>query len=460
MSAARTLGRRLCLPLGKRVANILIALGWHRLLAWWMSGAVRERLADGSAVRFRRDDRAGRPIVLVLQADRMPHDMRVLAQGDDIRVLELNEPWLARIAFHFLPPGRGFSHYVVREPREDVRAGREQLRTFLQEFLPHFYRLVPASCTVRSDIKLPTDFDWAAVSEQLGIRHIVIQRENAYSVSRLASFAPRDATFLFEGSHIITFNEPTRQHYIGIGIAKPAQISALGCLRMDTLVAGIRKLQPRRRCERVTLFAFEPEGIVHVGGPEILSMCRDVYLAVFEFARRHPEVSVVIKLKRQQKKKRTRPIVNILQLEDIFEKEFAKLPNLLFTAEGNAQDHIFNSDVVIGINSSTVVEAAVAGRPVIVPFFESMRVPKYLHQIDFSDQLDMFDAPRDQAEFLSMLERRLHDLSVDDATMERRWQAFDKGVGSRDGQVRERIVAKLLEVIAGEQPREALRRVG
>lgn len=432
---------------GNRVAGLLIRLRLYRLLAAWLSSGVQEWLPDGSIVRFRRDRRPGLPLVLVLQTDRSPTDFHILAQSPDLRVLSLNEPWLSWIAYRFLPPGLGFSYYVVRDPIDSVRIGRAQLRVFLREFLPHFYQRVPASVVVRTDVKLQSDLDWCGVTVELGIPYVVLQRENIVAPGRVLKFRDRDAATLFEGHHIITYGHPMREHYIDAGVARADQVSALGCMRMDALIERLRSVPQVPHRSRITLFAIEPE-IFRNRGPELETMYRDLHAELFSFARDHADVELVVKLKKQRAKGRY--VDNILErilaaatAEGI---DTSSLRNLLFTTEGDAQDYILNSSLVIGMNSTTVLEAAVAGRPVIMPVFESMRTPDYLAEIDYAEDLEAFDTPRDRRDLRMMLERRLADAYIAPETMERRWQLFDRYFHSREGSARQRIAAKIIEV--------------
>ena len=439
--------KKISLAVGNRAAGLLISLRLYRLLAAWLSSGVREWLPDGRMVRFRRNRRPGLPLVLVLQADRTPADFRVLAQSPGLRVLSLNEPWLSWIAYRFLPPGLGFSFYVVHEPIEPVRVGRAQLRAFLLKLLPHFYRHVPATVLVRTDIKMQSDLDWCGVSAAFGMPYVVLQRENLVAPGRAVKFRDRDAATLFEGHHIITYGHPMREHYIRTGVAGADQVSALGCMRMDALFERLRNTPQVTYSNRVTLFAIEPDIFRH-RGPELEAMYRDLHAELFSFARDHAEVELVVKLKKQRAKGRyvdniRERILAVAKTEGI---DASLLPNVTFTTEGDAQDQILNSNAVISMNSTTVMEAAVAGRPVIMPVFESMRTPDYIAEIDFAEDLAAFDVPRDRGELRLMLERRLADTCIAPEMMERRMQLFERYFGSRNGNARERIVKKLIEV--------------
>jgi hypothetical protein len=432
------------------VTRLLVALRCERLLGYWISRGVREWLPDGGVVRFRPDVRDGRPIVLVLQADRILADMEVLRQSAEIRLVSLDDPWLGRIAYQFLPAGLGFETYVVSEPKPHIGAARVRLRAFLRRLLPHFYRRVRVRCVVRTDFKLPNDFDWGAVSAELGIKYVLLQRENL--VGQAPGFAAgqflRDlAIGRFEGDYVITYNQSSKDRYVRAGTAPEHAISVLGCLRMDRLVETLQSGGPRRRRNRITVFALE-NAVGQTTGAEAEAMYRDVYATVARFAQESPDIEVIVKLKKKFFDAGEPESIGRLLAEKGI--DLASIKNMSFTAKASAQDYIFSSDVVIGMNSMTILEAAVAGLPVIVPYFETLRQPHYFEQLKFGDDLDIFDVARDADDLKRLLVERMKNPAIDAAVMERRWQVFEKNFHDRDGRARERVVEKLLEII--EQP--------
>ena len=381
----------------------------------------------------------------------MEPDMAVLSADKRIRALDLNEPWLAYIAYAFLPQGLGFTRYVTRTPDPEIRDARAALRGFLRAFLPHFYRCVPAACLVRTDLKLQSDYDWSAISEQVGVRYVLLQRENllGQGAARLERRIQRDrAIGNFEGSHIITYNKQTKDLYVDCGVARSDIISALGCLRMDPMLHRLCAPTSAPGSRRITLFAIRPNVLRHSGDPALKRMIEDVYSALAELILMRPGLSVVVKIKTQFVKDRLdKSITAFLRSRDF---DMDKLTGLSFTAEGDAHSHIMASDVVIGMRSTTLLEAAVSGRPVVLPLFEGLRTTQYMDEMTFIDDLAIFDMPGNKAEFKSVIERRLDAPIVEEALMRRRWEVFEKYFHARDGRARDRIVRKLLDVIGNE----------
>jgi len=437
------------------LVRLLVRFRSYRLLAWLLSRrAVRELLPDGSSVPFRPRVKDGRPTIFVLHGDRMPDDLRVLCRSEEIRILEIIEPWLGRIAYQFLPMGLGFGAYVSEEPRADILRGREKFRPFLKMFLRHFYRYVPVDCVVRTDFKLQTDFDWAFVSYQLGKPYVILQRENmiGHAPAIVGGQFIRDLDIgRFEGTHIIVYNQHSKDRYLRAGTASPDRISVLGCLRMDELIARTKRRPVAATKKRITLFAIHP-WMMQVVGSEADQMYRDVHVIIAKFARANPDVDVVVKLKKKDAEQEYDvKVKQVLAAEGIDADE---IPNMSFTAKGPAHDHIFASDLVIGLNSTTILESAISGLPVIVPFFDSMQQPKYQDQLKFGADLDIFDVAHDRDHLVALINECLRRPAPDERMMERRWQVFEKHFHSRDGKARERVVAKLLETIHCESAAE------
>jgi glycosyltransferase involved in cell wall biosynthesis len=130
--------------------------------------------------------------------------------------------------------------------------------------------------------------------------------------------------------------------------------------------------------------------------------------AMVELARRRPDITVIVKTKGQRRKKDD--ILLMLQLAA------DTLPaNLKVIAGGDPFDLMTESRVVVGFNTTGLLEAIAAGKPVIVPWFgEAQEHSMRDHIIDLNEAVtyarseenlirlvsDFIDHPRDVPEEL------------------------------------------------------------
>jgi hypothetical protein len=113
----------------------------------------------------------------------------------------------------------------------------------------------------------------------------------------------------------------------------------------------------------------------------------DVHVAFAAMAKRYPQVDFVIKTKWGGGW--VEDILNCLKRNALDIKD---LPNLSIYAENrSAHELIVNSHVVIGYGSTTLLESAMAGLPVIIPLFAEAALPQYQSYVQFHDHLTLFD---------------------------------------------------------------------
>ena len=86
------------------------------------------------------------------------------------------------------------------------------------------------------------------------------------------------------------------------------------------------------------------------------------YISVMEFARKHKDIKVIIKTKMAQ---------HYLQYpKNILNEHYKEgIDNLVITNASNSSELIQNSTAVIGFNSTTLIEAIIAGKKIISPYF-------------------------------------------------------------------------------------------
>ena len=94
----------------------------------------------------------------------------------------------------------------------------------------------------------------------------------------------------------------------------------------------------------------------------------------------------------------------------------------------DVQNIILESDIVSGINTTALLEAGIAGKPVIIPYFKDLQDPKYDGYIFFRDAYDLFDIAKDVNELESIIIDRLHNPTIDEKIMEERKAYFEKYV--------------------------------
>ncbi len=71
------------------------------------------------------------------------------------------------------------------------------------------------------------------------------------------------------------------------------------------------------------------------------------------------------------------------------------IPNLILTSEAPAQEVILSSDVVVAFGSTTILEAGLAAKPVVIPNFDEAEQEAYSEYIQLRVAYDAFELAED-----------------------------------------------------------------
>ena len=433
----------------------LFHLQARRILGTIYALAVRERLADGSIRWPVRSTASGRFTILVLTPSEFRGDPRALASDYRTRVLELPDHWLTRLMYQFYPADvprkRQFQRYLAPPQGTPEETGKRQYRRFLERFLPCFYGWLDVDCVVGHHVLYSPDIDWGAVSDNLAVPYFVIHREGVSGGPESFEFQ----TFLgelmpigeytFEGSQMFVQNDLVRELFIAGGLLTPDQITVLGTLRMDSFLNRIERVGDPTNCEdrrkRLVLFPFVVGGVT-LEEP-VLEVFSDVHETVAKVALENPEIDVLIKPKGPERWFRAWKA----QADSAFSHcgiDPESIPNLEMRWDLDPHDVILTSDVICGLNSTTLLEAGVAGKSVIIPYFGALCDDTYDRRIYLKEELDKFDVARSKDELEGLILARLAEPSVPQDVLGPRRALFERYVSNLDGRVTERCVDSMI----------------
>lgn len=130
-------------------------------------------------------------------------------------------------------------------------------------------------------------------------------------------------------------------------------------------------------------------------------------------------------------------------------------PNLVIDADVNAHDIIIDSDVILGFGSTTLIEGAIAEKPVIIPFFDEASEEQYADHILLRSDFDLFDVAESPAQMKTMIREKLKNPVVDTAVQKARSALFEKYLSSAEGGATEQYVEKLKSIIATHSSAES-----
>lgn len=465
---------RLKLFAAKVFVRTVVLFGAYGLLARLCARRVveirhgKERRAKLGAAH---DERA---CILVLDAERFRGDVDIFSRSDEIRVLSISwgllryllaayvrEPTLQERRSH-----GGFfgvrGEFLQESPGSELHAARTCYRRFLGRFLPHLLNGFGVDVVMNSDHRYRREADFVRIAAQLGFPHMCYYREALYIVPAAYQLAVgRHKLFgAFHGSIIAVQNSITRRMFRESGIAKAEQIVIRGCPRMDRFLNEIRRPSEERRTGKTIAYFSSPRGaqLTDLSFCDFFSTSIQVMRVLVEFAHVDPTVRVVFKFKDLHFKGRNMGQIGDLKSIILEVTGQSEPPGNIEIVTDRMAAHtvIQRSDVVCAMQSTVVLEAGIAGKPVVLPHFRSLREQEGADQVlMFLEHHDLFDVPQDTEGLREVLLKRLADPVVDPETLEKRRALFEEHVSPLDGTATETSISLIRDLADQGRTRRA-----
>ena len=409
-----------------------------------------------------------KPVLLALNPDRFVSDLNILANSKNFRILKVSFKWQTMLLALFWPSNISslfkLKRYYNPEDNEPVIKIQKQIRKFMQKFLRLLYSRLNVNCVIGAGILYSQDYEWGLASNSIGVPYVVMHRENIYS----STFYKKGLQDIFRqmnkfaGEYIIVHNEMMKSAIIDSGFVSPEKISSLGCLRMDEYCRRIQSLNTTtnsrkivKRREKVAFFSFTYASSIKSKSydcpDEHFSKNRDsgfidlfehVHASIAQLAIQNKDVEFIIKPKWGGKW--------MDEIEYVLNKNGYKpenIDNLTITPDVNAQDLIVGSDVICSFGSTTILEAAITDKPIIIPNFDEASNPEYSKYIRFKDEYNIFDIANSVSEFEELVINRLKNPEVSEDCMQKRYALFEKYVSSMAGNALDKYVKVISQVI-------------
>ena len=167
----------------------------------------------------------------------------------------------------------------------------------------------------------------------------------------------------------------------------------------------------------------------------------------FKYLHRNPNVSGILKLKWMGGDYEwERALSDCLAAEGLTE---ADIPNLVVTAEGDVLNLVQSSSAVIAFGSTTMLEAALCDKPVIVPYFAEAKQADMADKVLYHDSLSIFHCAKSEVEFEHLM--ALGASGELDRNVNAARKVFETWVAPLDGQVVNRHVEYFDKIIASKK---------
>lgn len=390
--------------------------------------------------------------LLVLNEERFRADLEVLARRPDVELYSLpssvqhlvNAIWVSDIREISVSDPDAY----LRNEHAEIRRIRRCLHVFLTKLIAWLADNYKLDGITTCAFYYRQDREWESAGREIGVSFFVLHKENMKDpVTHTSTIARyKRKAFRFTGDRLFLFNKLEKEVILKAGCAEESQISIVGGLRMDSLYKRVEAEERRQLRKRIVLFSTHHRlGLLEIPcANSLFNPRRDagfinhfnvIHGTLASLAVERPDIEFVIKAK----------WFGIWYEEIVSAIKGAtgltpdRIPNLTITEYVPAQDLIFEAAVVIGMNSTTLLEAKLAGVPVIVPLFEEAANKYFETNVYFQKYLDIFAIAHSADQLREMMLQAVEgNLPKQDAIPR---AMIEEYLGFFDGQVADRVVA-------------------
>jgi hypothetical protein len=392
-----------------------------------------------------------RPVVLALHSDLFRGDLEILSNSGELTIFRVPTYWQWQLVDVFYPEEIKRKETVEFDWYSALRSNTpgphaKQLQNFLNEFLSRLYSRLNTQCLLLPNIRHLCDFDWIVTTHTLGIPVVLLFRESlVLTQQEFDAIVSRHTRFgVLLCNHIIAHNERIAQVFRKTNLISESQISICGNLRMDRFAQRLRQTNSTVKSsnrKRVVLFYF-PRNQRKFRCDEFAQVF-DQSLKIFvNLAKSTPDVDFLIKPKKEHLPQYKQPS-NQPDLDGLIETlwpEFRTAQNLIIDPFADVYETILSADVICGFFSSVLLEAAFAGKPVILPLFANFQTTPIGKDYPLNTYLHLFDVAKDGEQYHHLIESRLISSTVSEAVQSERAHLFTTHMSPVDGGVLERTV--------------------
>jgi hypothetical protein len=344
--------------------------------------------------------------VLVLNSgkDEFFRDIEEIFRGDEtFELVAWPQYALPAMAERLLDQSVKHDTYVTKDPQ--IEQSKARYRNFLRRMWRHHQRIRRIDAVISANFGYCIQREFAFALEACGTPFLVIQKENLNAATeerrKFWETIYRHGRGPFGGRKIFVYNEMERDLELTSGIAGPDTVEITGMPRLDRLHRWRRQnagTSSDTGTTKVLFFSFArsdkipfESGVRKNWG----DFCAETHRAMIDFARENPQVEVVAKTKGI-----TRQDEELLQLLDA--DDAPRPTNLRVVSGGDAFGLIAESQLVVGFNTSGLLEALALGKPVIVPNFGEALDPvlrKFV--IDLGEAVEYANSPQQLKDLIS-----------------------------------------------------------
>lgn len=409
--------------------------------------------------------------ILFFDSHKFRGEIELFSNASDIRIFTISWGFLGILIECFInipketlidndgiPRTSDVDKYLMYEKYTGMPQQRQKYKNFLCRVLPILYKKLNINVTINSNCRYLYDIEWVAAGEKINTPHICYYREALHTIPSEYFRALKRAKRYkhYPGKILAVQNQCTKDLFIESGIKTEKDIIIRGAPRMDKFVTAAKKHTPNYNgnIKQITFFSAPPRIPYYDSyenyrdplrpGRHIFrfdELTRQTVKALCEMAIQHSNLRIVFKIK-DLHLKGDEP-GNVLTFYETLKEVSGnkKGPDNVIIETGRmaAQDIIFESDIICGVQSTALLEAAIAKKPVILLHYNELKRKNGANAcLIYKNYEHLFDVPKDTEDLKKIIAFRLENPKIEETILKQRYEAFEELISFLDGTATEK----------------------
>lgn len=274
-----------------------------------------------------------------------------------------------------------FDHFISLADRQKItesnyhnvdygQLGRQNYQVYLKKVLPHLIKRVNFQAIISGNIGYLVQQELSLVCHELKISFIVLHKEAIVLPGGYDNFLQVYKHHQVLADKVLFYNKQCMEGFLRLGLPglTPNKASLVGIPRLDYYFEPKKSEELNQKVKKLVCFSFLPKYSFRfiITDPETQNLVeergKDFFKALMEFAKNNPVVEVTIKTKMAQQ--------YVDFPTQILKDNFLEpINNLKIVNVGDPSQLIKEADVVLGFNSTTLIEALIADKLIVSPYF-------------------------------------------------------------------------------------------
>ena len=339
--------------------------------------------------------------ILALGSSKYRGDLDVISKFKNFDLYSLDHKWQGVFHRYFCSNPKIINYL---NPTKDLNyyTEKKEMLSFMIIFFKKLNKFLKLDLVTVVNYRYIDDYFWVKVARESNIKIAMLYREGLLAFDRVTSeVGNRHKVFKnFPVDFIIAQNNISKEVFVKSNFIKEDKIYVSGALRMDDLFLKMKSNKNYNKNKKINILYFTiPETLSLFGKKyyeltpkkyhyvfnewkEKLDYINEVNKSIINIAfKTNANITIRPKLYEAQKS---------IHNNIINEVNDYKGNNITVDYSTNTHDLILNSDIVIGLQSTTILESLIANKIVILPLFKNFKNTPHFNDLMFKDYLYLF----------------------------------------------------------------------